>query len=472
MAISQTLLNRTLNQFKRALRFTNVAARDEFKTAVNPDLTDENLEWVRTHIQACLDARGGEVSARARAARLGELYLELNATGRERFLNLIATDYDVELDAVETLVEKWRNAQDKTTRWGVQRQLRRALEPRRLNLLRQFNALDSGVKFLVDLRADLRDFARGHKPMTALDNDLRELLTSWFDVGFLDLRRITWDTPAALLEKLIEYEAVHAIQSWDDLKNRLAEDRRCYAFFHPRMPDEPLIFVQVALVKGMSGNVHELLDLTAPLGDAANANTAIFYSISNCQAGLAGVSFGNFLIKRVAHELARDLPNVKTFATLSPIPGFCGWLAEQLATNAKHIAGGETPPVIHDLTGERSWAKALPVVLDRDDWFAQADVETALKPILTQACADYLLSAKRAKSGRALDPVAHFHLSNGARIERLNWLGDHSHEGLQRSAGMMVNYLYRLDEVDQNHESYTGDGLVKASNTMLKSIKP
>ena len=198
-----------------------------------------------------------------------------------------------------------------------------------MTLLRQFNALPEGVKFLVDRRAELLGIAGQDAALRGLADDLRDLLANWFDIGFLELRRITWESPAALLEKLIAYEAVHEIRGWTDLKNRLEADRRCFAFFHPRMPDEPLIFVEVALVSGIAGNIHALLDEEAPIGNPQTADAAIFYSISNCQKGLVGISFGDFLIKRVADALTAELPRLKTFATLSPLPGFRAWLAAE-----------------------------------------------------------------------------------------------------------------------------------------------
>ena len=222
-------------------------------------------------------------------------------------------------------------AADPIARTAAERALRDALEPPRITLLRQFNALPEGVKFLVDLRAELIDLGRSEPLLAGLGEDLRRLLANWFDIGFLELQRITWESPAALLEKLMAYEAVHEIRGWTDLKNRLEADRRCFAYFHPRMPDEPLIFVEVALVSGMASDVNALLDEAAPVDDPQAADTAIFYSISNCQRGLAGISFGDFLIKRVVDALATELPRLKVFATLSPIPGFRAWLDAQLA---------------------------------------------------------------------------------------------------------------------------------------------
>ena len=318
----------------------------------------------------------------------------------------------------------------------------------------------------MDVRAELVAMTGNAPALQALDDDLRDLLTSWFDVGFLDLRSMTWDTPAALLEKLIEYEAVHAISSWRDLKNRLAVDRRCYAYFHPHMPDEPLIFVQVALVKGMADNVQRLLDQDAPLEDPEHADNAIFYSISNCQAGLVGISFGSFLIKRVVDALARELPNVKTFATLSPIPGFRDWLDARLATEGDSVLGGpEGSKHLASLAGAETGPAGLAALLERENWWQDGAITAVLEPVLMRLAARYLLGGDGA---RALDRVAHFHLANGARIEHLNWLADTSEKGLRESAGMMVNYRYRLADIERNHESYSADGKVAAANSVKK----
>ena len=280
------LLDRTLRRFRRAWAFTG-KGRGALKDGVAPELPDDDAERLRHQIDACLEARGGEVSARVRAAELGEAYLALAPVGRGRFLKILSREYDCDSNAIDAAIAARTSAHDDARRLQAESDLRAALMPPRVKLLRQFNDLSQGVKFLVDLRAELMALARDDATLAALDEDVRDLLASWFDVGFLDLRRITWDTPAALLEKLIEYEAVHAIRSWDDLKNRLEVDRRCYAFFHPRMPGEPLIFVQVALVNGIANNVQHLLDEGTPPGDPEQADTAIFYSISNCQPGLA-----------------------------------------------------------------------------------------------------------------------------------------------------------------------------------------
>ncbi len=464
-----TFFDRTLAQFRRVLRVTRRAGAVPLGESLSPDLTDDDLATIRTHIDACLEGRGGEVTARNRAAELGEIYLTLSANGRQRFLFLLASDYDVSENEVAPLIGRWQAADDPQARRAIQNDLRHLLIPPRMRLLQQFNELALGVKFLVDMRAELLKLAREHDELKPLSEDMRELLASWFDVGFLDLKVITWHTPAALLEKLIEYEAVHAIQSWTDLKNRLDDDRRCYAFFHPRMPEEPLIFVQVALVKGMSDNIQALLDENAPKPDPREADSAIFYSISNCQTGLAGVSFGNFLIKRVANDLKRDMPNIKTFATLSPIPGFTKWLMGPGAEVIDGCAQGEIPPVLSEAYDAHDWRTVVKHAVKAGDWADEAAKAVALKPVIERLCAHYLLEAKR--GARALDPVAHFHLTNGARVERLNWLGDRSPHGMRQSAGLMVNYLYELSQVDDNHEAYSSNGEITAAAGVSRLVR-
>jgi len=458
------ILDRTLRRFRRAWSL----GRGPLQDGVAPDLPDGDADRLRKQIDACLEARGGQVSARARAAELGETYLVLDQTGRRRFLEILAREYDVDPAEVDTAIQARQEAGDDADKRRAESYLREVLVPPRVKLLSQFNELSQGVKFLVDLRAELMMFAAEDIRLQALDADIHALLGSWFDIGFLDLKRITWETPATLLEKLIEYEAVHAIKSWDDLKNRLGDDRRCYAYFHPRMPDEPLIFVEVALVKGISDNVQEVLDEDAPSGDPEDADTAIFYSISNCHLGLAGINFGNFLIKRVADDLTRDLPKLKTFATLSPIPGFRDWIRE-------HASGGQMTlfdegefETLQSLTGEADPIAALESLLEQPDWMNRTDLTAVVEPLLMRLCAQYLVQGRNGQ--RARNRVAHFHLSNGARIERIDWLADTSPRGLAQSAGLMVNYLYKLEDIERNHESYTGKGEVTAGPAVKKLL--
>ena len=432
-------------------------------------LSDSDADRLRRQMQDCLDARGGEVSARARAAALGETYLMLSAEGRARFLHLLADEFDIDRVAVAAACQRLAHARTDDEKFRIERALRQALEPPRVKLLTQFNALPNGVKFLVDMRAELMQLARHDEVLAALDGDLRHLLAGWFDEGFLEVRRITWESPAALLEKLMVYEAVHEIRSWSDLKNRLEADRRCFAYFHPRMPDEPLIFVEVALVQGMADNIQSLLDETAPVGDPQTADTAIFYSISTCQRGLSGISFGDFLIKRVVDRLAAELPHLTRYATLSPLPGFRAWLDQRCLEEGDDILTSIERKPIDALPGAPT-EQVLTGLLARPDWYEDVTVANALKPALLRLAARYLVEEKTQR-GRALDGVAHFHLSNGARLERINWLGDLSPKGLQQSAGLMINYLYRLQDIEENHEAYTGEGRVTASQSVLRLLK-
>lgn len=454
------VMDRAIGRLRAAWR--DIAGQN--RGAAGPELEGDDTEHVRERLRACLDGRGGEVAARARAAELGRTYLGLNAEGRRRFLHLLADEFDVDHDAVAKAAAGFLEASARRDKEAAEETLRTALEAPRRRLLTQFNALPEGVKFLVDMRAELMVLARSDRALAGLERDLRALLRSWFDIGFLELKRITWDSSAALLEKLTAYEAVHEIRSWHDLKHRLEADRRCFGFFHPRMPEEPLIFVEVALVKGISGNIQAVLDESAPVGDPREADTAIFYSISNCQRGLAGISFGNFLIKRVADDLAAELPHLKTFATLSPVPGFRAWLDARLAKDEGELllpAEREALAALPDGKG----AHGLAGLLADGRWHESPDAAEGMRPALMRLCARYLLTEK-APQGRALDAVEHFHLTNGARVERLNWFADLSPKGLQQSAGIMVNYLYRLAEVEANHEAYTGDGRVTVSSAV------
>ncbi|MDE2228811.1 MAG: malonyl-CoA decarboxylase [Alphaproteobacteria bacterium] len=479
MAMSEriSLLDRTLNSLRGAWRdslrgaWRDIAAsaRDALTSPPRPELSREDAERLRSQLRDCLEGRGGEVSARARAAELGRTYLALNAVGRERFLRLLATEFDIDHREVARISAQLQSAADDFERRKVERTLRQALEPPRVKLLTQFNGLPEGVKFLVDLRAELMRLGREDVDLAALEQDLKALLTSWFDIGFLELRCITWDAPAALLEKLMLYEAVHEIRSWNDLKNRLEADRRCFAFFHPRMPQEPIIFLEVALTKGMSDNVQSLLDESAPIGDPADADTANFYSISNCQRGLWGISFGDFLIKRVVDMLAAELPHLKTYATLSPIPGFGAWLEQRLGEEGDDLLKEDERAAIAGLSRGGNDG-GLATLIAAPDWIADEVTVQALKAPLMRLCARYLLN-ETTPAGRAIDPVAHFHLSNGARIERINWRGDLSKKGLQQSFGMMINYLYRLGDIEENHEAYTGEGRITASAGVLRLIK-
>lgn len=462
-------LERTLKNLRNAWQGIAGSEYDESAASLQPDLPDSDAARLLEQMHACLETRGGEVSARARAAALGRAYLALNEVGKLRFLEVLAENFGVDHDAVDAAVEVLQQAEDPISRDKAEHHLRKALIPPRLTLLTQFNALPEGVKFLVDMRADLLAESDLSSDMMGLQQDLKGLLKTWFDVDFLELRRIAWDSSSAgILEKLIAYEAVHAIESWDDLKNRLESDRRCFGFFHPRMPDEPLIFVEVALVDGMSASVQALLDENAPIIDPAKADTAIFYSISNAQKGLAGISFGNFLIKRVVSSLSIEFENLKNFATLSPIPGFRKWLDNRLADGDKDLLTPAERKALNAVHGKSRGAKGkLKALLDDEGWPADQELSEALHGVLMRLAAQYLAHEKKREGDlRTLDPVAHFHLSNGARLQRLNWKGDLSDKGLKQSSGMMVNYLYKLSHLEDNHEAYTTNGKVAVSSSI------
>lgn len=351
----------------------------------------------------------GETSGLALAEEILSRFEPLDDDGKLAFFRHLASAMNIAPDAVRATLETYERDPSKAS----YRAFMAASEPRRQELIRRLNRLPNATGALVRMRADLLRLGRGEPELEALDIDFRHLFLSWFNRGFLVLRPINWESPAHILEKIIAYEAVHAIDSWDDLRRRLAPaDRRCFAFFHPSMPDEPLIFVEVALTKGIPDSVQTLLSEDHAEIPATKADTATFYSISNCQAGLASISFGSSLIKQVASDLATDLSGLSTFVTLSPIPGFTRWLeTEGIATT--------------DADPERLRALA----------------------------ADYLLNAKR-PGGLPLDPVARFHLGNGAIVHAVHAEADTSDKGRAQSAGTMVNYLYDLENIAQNHERF------------------
>ncbi len=318
-------------------------------------------------------------------------------------------------------------------------------EPRRQELLRRLNLAPGGTERLVRMREDLLRMLEDTPQLTRIDVDFEHLFSSWFNRGFLVLRRIDWSTPADILEKIIRYEAVHAINDWDDLRRRLQPpDRRCFAFFHPAMPSEPLIFVEVALTKGVPGSIQKLLAEARDPVDPGDADTAVFYSISNCQKGLRGVSFGNFLIKQVATDLTRDFANIKTFVTLSPIPGFTAWLNKA----AENHPGSRLTEIAHQLNEAGDGPQAIL------DSLPEADLRTL---------AGHYFMVERRPDGQPLDPVARFHLGNGASLKNIHVKGDVSAKGVQQSAGMMVNYLYDLDRIELNHEAYVRENKVTAT---------
>jgi malonyl-CoA decarboxylase len=381
-------------------------------------------------------AESGEYASAAIARDALAAYKALDQATREAFFDALARQYSPAPDAVARAAAAYQA--DATPDNFIA--LQAIVEPQRQELFRRLNMAPGGTAALVEMRKTLFQGVQAHPQWRVIDSDLMHLLRSWFNRGFLRLERIDWRTPALVLEKLIEYEAVHAIRGWWDLRRRLEGDRRCFAFFHPQLPDEPIIFIEVALTRGMSAHVQPLLDQRAPVAAPAQADCAMFYSITNCQEGLRGISFGNLLIKQVAEELKREFPHLRRFATLSPIPGFRRWLDK--------VAGKETLAKIAD----PAWHLG--------------DIPETLQKNLMRLCAHYLLNAKQGVE--PLDPVARFHLGNGAALERLNWMGDTSEQGMARSAGLMVNYVYWLAEVEKNHERYFREHFIAASPVIEK----
>jgi malonyl-CoA decarboxylase len=384
-------------------------------------------------------AESGEYASTALAREAVARWHALDEAAREKFFDVLARYSPPEARLKEAAAAyQAAPSSDNLIR------LQQATESPRRELFDRLNMAPGGTAALVQMRSELLKRIKQNPAWRLLDYDLRRRLRSWFNRGFLRLERIDWRTSALVLEKLIDYEAVHAVQGWPDLRRRLQADRRCYAFFHQHLPDEPIIFIEVALTRGMSARVQPLLDVHAPVGDAAKADCAMFYSITNCQEGLRGISFGNQLIKQVAEDLKQEFPHLKRFATLSPVPGLRKWLEKN----------------------------AAPALLARiaDPAWQSGEIPEELQEDLTRLCAYYLVRAKET-DGEPLDPVARFHLGNGATLERLNFLGDTSESGMARAAGLMVNYVYWLAEVEKNHERYFRERVVSASPAVEKMAR-
>lgn len=375
----------------------------------------------------------GGVAAGRLAADILRLYKLLNASERHAFFEILVRDFSPKPDDVGRAADAYR--EDPSP--GNLRKLQTVVEPPRQELFRRLNMAPDGTRELIEIRRQVLQEMESDRQLDPVAADLGHLMASWFNSGFLTLERIDWHSSAVTLEKLIAYEAVHQIQGWDDLRRRLEADRRCYAFFHSALPGEPLIFIEVALTRGMSERIQPLIDPQAPVGDPETADHAIFYSITNCQQGLRGVPFGSSLIKQVVEDLKKSLPRIKTYATLSPIPGFRKWLDQQPEqTELQTLLNGP------DATDPAKWTDAR-------------------REQLLSLCAAYLLTAKR--DHEPLDSVARFHLKNGARLERINWMGDSSARGMKQSAGLMANYVYELEDLQRNHELYTRSGEVSSS---------
>lgn len=412
------------------------------RRSVSPARKSYDTEAMASEIEDLLSGVG-EVSGMRLAQDILSQYQAMDEAEKRSFFNYLAEQLDLDPSRVIEAAEAYSTDRNAATL----RRLSREAEPRRQELLRRLNQAPGATDWLVQMRSDLLRMLEGSPELGIVDADFQHLFSSWFNRGFLVLRRIDWHTPANILEKIIEYEAVHAINNWHELRRRLLpDDRRCFAFFHPAMPEEPLIFVEVALCRGIPNSVQDLLnDEQLPL-PPEEADTAVFYSISNCQEGLKGISFGNLLIKQVVEELAAEIPTLKTFVTLSPVPGLQRWLRQ--------------------IADERPDLESLLDAVQSED----ASAISATQPLLRALCAEYLLEAK-GPNGRPLDPVARFHLGNGATLQDIHVFADMSANGWEQSSTLMVNYLYDPAQVNRNSERYMNQGEISASRQVKQLLR-
>jgi malonyl-CoA decarboxylase len=407
-------------------------------------------------VELCEDLLSGrgEASGVALAREILGRYVALTTGPRIAFFEALAQRFGTDPARLEQAIAKWRE----TSSDANAAEIHAASEPRRQELFRRLNLAPGGTAALVHMREQLLDVLEHRDDLSPVDGDFVHLFSSWFNRGFLVLRRIDWSTPAIVLEKIIRYEAVHEIHDWEDLRRRIdPPDRRCYAFFHPALVDEPLIFVEVALTRDIPPAIEPILGKEREVGDIDRARTATFYSISNCQRGLTGVSFGNFLIKQVVEEVSREVPKLSTFVTLSPVTNFADWLKRERAEE-KSAALTEAD-------------KAVLAALDQPGWWHDEQIAPHLQDTVMRAAAWYYVRARNAR-GAPIDTIARFHLGNGARLERINWLADTSSRAIAQAHGLMVNYLYDLDDIEKNHEAYADSRTVVASGAVQRLLRP
>ena len=427
---------------ERGRRFLSFGPREE---------NGNVLQGMEGLCETLLSSRG-EASGMALAKDILDRWQRLDAEGQRDFMLLLLSAFGPNTERLERAIDTYRAEPAPKALL----ELHIAAEPRRQELIRRLNLAPNGIATLVGMREILLKLKVDNPDLDAVDADFAHLFGSWFNRGFLVLRPINWSTPADILEKIIRYEAVHHIGGWDELRLRLApEDRRCFAFFHPQLTDDPLIFVEVALTREIPSNIGDLLKEDRAAIGAADATTAVFYSISNCQEGLRGISFGNFLIKQVVEDLWRELPRLDTFVTLSPVPGFAEWLSRERRAEASDVLSAAD--------------RARLAALDEPDWSDRPEVVAGIQPVITAAAAWYFLTARN-RNGKIVDPVARFHLGNGARLERINFLGDRSPKAMRQAHGLMVNYLYKLDDIETNHEAFAGRVEVVATPAVRRLV--
>ncbi|GAA5170183.1 MULTISPECIES: malonyl-CoA decarboxylase [Halomonadaceae] len=425
--------------------FSTITQRDALRRKRSEALAPVSHAELIAACKALLES-DGEASSITLARRALDLYARLGEDDKLRFFERLTGEFSADPEHIDAAYQRYQASRDNRDLQA----LFDACEPSRQEVLRRLNLTTDGTHELVGMREDLLGLLKAHPDLQPLNADFGHLFGSWFNRGFLVLRRIDWNTPAAILERIIHYEAVHEIQDWNDLRRRLdARDRRCFAFFHPAIGDEPLIFVEVALHRGLPDRIQPILSGTHGVEDPDSVDSAAFFGISNCQTGLRGISFGNFLIKQVVQELKQELPNLRHFVTLSPVPGFRQWL-DSLRDSEDRLDDE---------------ARETLALLDEPDWHSDPAKADRLRDAIKPLAAHYLLHEKNAQ-GLPLNPVARFHLGNGAELNRINWLGDVSTKGLQQAAGLMVNYLYVPEEIERNHEHYTTNGTIARSSSV------
>ena len=433
-------------------------------TEIDPDISENDEELLLLQINDCIKEEGGEISRQAKLVHLAMIYINLSANGKEKFVKMLAYRLDVDINSLYEKIKDLKSAKNEVDKINAEIILRDSLIPPRVLFLRQLITLPNGFIFLKDLRKNLLPIIKTDLRLKKLSNDIKTLLTTYFDVNMLDMEEITWNSSAAMLERLMKFEAVHEISSWNELKHRLFTDRKVFGFFHYKMPNEPLIFVEVALVKGMSDNIQKLIDVNVKAENPEEANTAIFYSISSTQKGLEGISFGNFLIKRVVKKISAEFPNIKTFATLSPVPKFRNWLTTYLENGGNNLLKADEVKKICNLSKNENANFGILELLNVKNWHKSKKHTDILRKPLLRLCVHYIFNIKKQKGFKTYDPVSNFHLSNGAKIEHINWLADISNRGISQSAGIMINYHYRLDKIAINHENYMTSGKVFGSS--------
>ena len=429
-------------------------------------LPERTLRKVMKELQNVIDPQVSEIEGGRRAKVFSQWYLKASAPQRMDVWLLISEFFGPDAKKVMAAKDEYTQAFGTPEEGAAEIKLRRSLISPRTRLFQRFAAFEGGLRFLMDMRAEMLPLLRSNKALAALDVELESLFSTWFDVAFLELRQLSWNSPASLIEKLIQYEAVHFIKSWADLKNRLDSDRRCYGFFHPNLPQEPLIFVEVALLEEMAQSITPLLDENAAPENLQKASVAIFYSISNTQMGLKGVGFGDSLIKRVVQVLRDEFPKLKVFATLSPIPGLRGWMAKNAQALLDRLPEQERAALMKSLSQKEYNPQEIFKAIDSlDTWQDNENV----KRFLLQSAAVYL--GQTLVDHHPADAVARFHLGNGARIERLNWFADPSTKGAKQSWGIMVNYLYDLKKLDKNRTALT-QGKIAVSSAVEDLFLP